>query len=550
VTSGVYSSGSLNNFLDALPADISKAVTVLGAAVSLTDEIAVKLIDRCVPSKFQASEIVACLRLSDFVVERNGEWKFDPSARVSLLDQLRKEPALAEMAHSFLRDEAREASSSFSAGRNVPTYLTWRVGRAYHTTFFDAEDGLKLYLNAYTGRNTGDQWLLGQLAEEQQERGVLPSHAIEPSFFQGMTAYREKDWDTAENYFRKVIKSKENRKEVAIALQLLGLILQRQRYKFAEAERLMRRSLQIEESLGSQLGQALVLHSLASLIKRNDPQEAETLLERSLELQEKVGEPRGQVLVLQSLGILLSGKDWRRAKEFLHRSLQIEESLGNLSGQAQVMLNLANLIGTKDLTESQSFLRRSLKIEEQTGNLLGQAKVLHSWAQIIKRMNSHEAEKLMRGSLEIGEKVKHLHHQAQVLHSLGDLLGKRNMDEAITFLRRSLKIKERFNDPYEQAQVLNSLGNVFRIHGKLVDASQYYQQVLHLTRDKRALATAHIWLSYIKEEQHKDPAAAIRHAQQAVALIQLTNRRDLLKKSETRLRELKSRYPNIYKDVK
>lgn len=544
MTSEPHTSDSLSDFLQTLPEDISKAVMVLGAAVSLTDEIAVNLIDRCAPSSFKADAIVSCLRLSDFVIERNGEWKLDPTARASLLDELRKQPALAGMAHAFLRDKARDAGPS-SPADSVPTYLTWQVGKAYHTAFFDSEKGLKLYLQAYTGRNTGDQWLLGQLAEEQQERGVLPSRAIEPSFFQGMTSYRERDWDAAEAYFRRVIKSKESRTEVAVSLHLLGLVLQRRRYNYKEAEKLMRRSLQMFEGLNDLLGQAHVLHSLANLIKRDSPKEAERLLMRSLGLREQLGELRGQALVLQTLGVLLSSEDRRRAGEYLRRSLRIEERTGNLSGQAQVMLTLANLLGTRNMAEAEGFLARSLKIDEQTGNLLGQVKVLHSWAKVIKTKDSQKAESLLRRSLRLCEKIKNLHAQAQVLHTLGDLLGERNMDEAITFLRRSVKIKEDFNNSYEQAQVMNSLANVFRKHGRWMEAREYYQQVLDLTQDKRALSTAHIWLSYIKEENEEDPAAAIKHAREAVALIRLTNRRDLLKKREERLRELERRYPNI-----
>lgn len=503
-----YSIGSLEAFLSILPDGIVRALTVLSAAVSLTDDVAASLINQCASSEFETESIIGCLRVSDFIVERNSEWHFEPSARASLLSKLYKDLELAKAAHAVLRRLTQEADPAL-AGNSVPTYLTWQVGRAYHTTLFDSNAGLDLYREAFTGRPTGDQWLLGVLAEEQQRTGLLSSELIAPSYFRGMIAYREGQWQEAESYFKKVIKSREINHEVATALHLLGLILHRRRHRDNDAENFMRRSLKMEEHLGDSHSQAKVLHSLGNLLGRRKWKEATGLLRRSLELLSLKGKEdlRGQAQVLQSLGNLLGSQreNKNEAEEMLRRSLEVEGRLGNEHGQAQVMHNLANLIGKSNFTEAERLFRDSLKLLEQVGDLYGQAQVLHSWGKVAKSSDLERAETLLRRSLILGEKIRNLDHQVQVL---------------------------------------NSLGTVFQQREQWTDALKYYQRVIDLDRDPRSLATAHVGLSYVFQNYEKDLKSAIEHMRKAILLMRRTNRQDLLRKNEARLINLERQYPN------
>lgn len=502
-----HPTGSLEAFLSILPDGIVRALTVLSAAVSLTDEVATTLINQCAFSEFEAVSIIRCLRASDFIVERNSEWHFEPSARATLLDQLYKEQELARAAHSVLQRLTQEADSAF-AGDSVPTYLTWPVGRAYHTTLFDSDEGLDLYKEAFTGRPTGDQWLLGVLAEEQQKAGLLPSTLIAPSYFRGMIAYRERQWREAEGYFRKVVESREISQEVATALHLLGIILHR-RHRDKDAEKLMRRSLEMEEHLGDSHSQAKVLHSLGNLLGRRKLKESIEHLRRSLELLSLKGREdlRGQAQVLQSLGNLLGSqrKNKKKAEEMLRRSLKIERRLSNQHGQAQVMHNLANLVAQSNFTEAETLFRNSLKLLEQVGDLYGQAQVLHSWGKVVKSRDLERAETLLRRSLSLGEKIRNLDHQVQVLNSLGDVSRQRK---------------------------------------QWTNAREHYQRVIDLNRDPRSVSTAHVGLSYVSQQHEKDIKSAIEHMREAISLIRRTNRRDLVKKDAARLKNLERQYPD------
>jgi hypothetical protein len=225
---------SLTAFLQSAPASVTKTLVVLSAAVSLTDDIASTLISDFVPSNIDPESIISCLRMCDFVVERNSEWHIEQSVRSFLLKELHKEPELTKAVHTTLQRIAQEANPSL-AGDTVPAYLTWQIGLAYHTTVFNAEVGLNLYTESYTGKPTGDQWLLGVLSEEQQEHGFIPAQAIEPSFFRGMSAYQDGRWEEAESYFRRVVQSDVISHEISIASHLLGRILHLHRHRDSEA---------------------------------------------------------------------------------------------------------------------------------------------------------------------------------------------------------------------------------------------------------------------------------------------------------------------------
>ena len=278
----MVASESANGMLNSLPQDVHRALTVLSAAVSLTDEVAHELLRACISTVFHATAFIDTLHLSDFVVERNSEWHIRSTERELLLNCLHKDPELARQAHSILYRVAKEADPTL-AGEAVPTYLTWPVGLAYHYAVSDPIQALRMYTSAYTGLNTGRQWLLGKLAMEQQAIGVLPGSAIEPPFLQGMAAYREGRVRDAERFLSRVVQSTEDRIEVAIALHILGLIRQREHRK--EAEELMRRSLALGERIGHLHHQAQVLNSLGNLMRRhNDWELARDYYERALRI--------------------------------------------------------------------------------------------------------------------------------------------------------------------------------------------------------------------------------------------------------------------------
>jgi tetratricopeptide (TPR) repeat protein len=532
---------TLKVFLRTAPEMIVRSLTVLSAAVSLTDEVASLLLGQNISSRHEPKTIINCLRACDFIVEPDGEWYIEPSARMFFIGQLRGEPGLEAEAHRALqnftlRDERK-------AGVPLPAYLSSKAGLAYHTAVADPDRGLEIYVEAYQeadeSHNDDAQWLLGVLAEEQQELGILPESAIEPAFFRGMTAYHEGQWQQAERYFSRVVRSDAKRLEIAYAAHLLGRILQQYRREDEEAERLFRRSLELRVVLGDLQGEAHVLHSLGNLIADKNYGEAERLMRRSLELREKLQDWQGEAQVLHSLGNLIARDNSSEAEELLSRSLRLRESKNDLVGIAQVLNSLGRLLKRRSPRQAEEYLRRSLGIDKRLGNLQGQAKALQTLANIVRQRDSLEAESLLRSSLEIERRIGNPRGEAQVLHSLATLIGPRDSEEAVRLLRRSLDIEKRLRNERGQAMVLKTLGDLLRNSGKWDQARESYEQALELKLGLRDRADIHFGLSHIAEKYDRDRPSAIQHMEEALKLARNARMPGDVNRYTKRLRSLK-----------
>jgi tetratricopeptide (TPR) repeat protein len=216
-----------------------------------------------------------------------------------------------------------------AAGDTIPRYLLSPVGKAFHRSPNSVPDGLKYYVEAAGTEKSGSQWLLGRLAIEQQEQGILPKEAIEPPYIRGMTLYREYRISEAESFLKRVISSDEIREEVAISCHLVGKIWSKKPGMKVKAEDLLRRSLALLEKLHDQHGQAQALHTLGQLIgkDRNRVSEAEELLRRSLEIGEKIKNKNHQAQVLFSLGKLIWEKNQSEALQMLERSIELNRKV-------------------------------------------------------------------------------------------------------------------------------------------------------------------------------------------------------------------------------
>ena len=439
-------------------------LSALCAAESLTDEVAIQLSTVAGLEEKEAIRFVRALHHADFVIERNSEWHFNSQMRTYLSANLVNQPTLFSAAHSLLF-EISVTGDPKCAGESIPRYLLSGVGKAFHKSASSAVDGLKLYMEAASRELDGTQWLLGRLAIEQQEQGILPKGAVEPPFLRGMTLYQERRLNEAEYFLRRVIKSEEIREEVAISCHLIGKMDSRKPGMHAAAEELLRRSIEIGEKIHHEHHLAQALHTLGQLVgkDRSRVKEAEELLRRSLALLVKLHDQHGQAQALHTLGQLV-GKDRSRVKEaeeLLRRCLALDKTQ---HGQAQALHTLGQLVG-KDrsrVKEAEELLRRSIEIGEKIHHEHHLAQALHTLGQLVGKDRSRvkEAEELLRRSLALLVKLHDQHGQAQALHTLGQLVGKdrSRVKEAEELLRRSLEISKRNKN--HQAQVLFTLGKL------------------------------------------------------------------------------------------
>jgi tetratricopeptide (TPR) repeat protein len=441
--------------------NIERGLKILSAAESLTDNLARFLLTTS--GVTEVENLVAAVHLCDFVTDRNSEWTFRDSARQHLLMLLLSDLELSSSVHGLLRDLANSNGASDEIAP-LPTYLTAGPGLAYHTGFLDPAAALSEYSRLALEPISGQQWLAAKLAQQQQALKVLPRNVIEVDFLEGMVLYREGRLDDAIRILRKVAEASVLSEEVAIAAHLVGRYDSRTR-RAGRGERLLRRSLEINEAMRNRPGLAQVLNTLGQLVGRNSKRraEAEDLLRRSLEIEEDLGTPLGEARVLHTLGQFL-GRDRKRRAEaelLLRRSLDIERGLGDRMAVAHVLNTLGQLVGRnrQRLAEAEGLLREGQAIERELGDPLGEAQILHTLGQLIGRDRDRlaEAEVLLGQSLTIGENLHRKTHQAQVLYTWARIRSASDLDEGIQMLERSLALDEEVGDSAGATLVRNAL---------------------------------------------------------------------------------------------
>jgi TIR domain-containing protein/tetratricopeptide repeat protein/NB-ARC domain-containing protein len=222
-------------------------------------------------------------------------------------------------------------------------------------------------------------------------------------------------WDLLRPHATQVLRYAD---DARIARPTSGLMSQLELYLktrglYSEAEPLIRRSLAIEEELGSDSEVATRLNNLAQLLKAtNRLSEAEPLMRRTLEIGEASLGPRHPIVAIRLSNLALLLQDTNRLSEaepLMRQALEIDEaSFGpNHPNVARELNNLAQLLqDTSRLSEAEPLMRRALEIDEASfgSDHPDVAINLNNLALLLQDTNRlAEAGPLMRRALKIDE---------------------------------------------------------------------------------------------------------------------------------------------------
>ncbi|MBX7212116.1 MAG: tetratricopeptide repeat protein [Verrucomicrobiaceae bacterium] len=293
--------------------------------------------------------------------------------------------------------------------------------------------------------------------------------------------------------------------EIAGHLNNLGCLL-RATSRIDEAEPLLRRALAIDEQeFGSEHPNvAIDLNSLAQALQEsNRLGEAEPLFRRALAIDENsfgVDSPNVAIR-LNNLAVLL--KDSNRLEEaepLLRRALaNLEQRLGpNHPDVAASLNNLACLLhATNRLEEAELLYRRALAswekaLGEDHPNVASGFNNLASLLQDANRLT--EAESLIRRAMAMDERRFGPHHSkvAIELRNLASLLlVTKRLVECETLLRRALAITEGNFGPHHPgvAGCLNDLAQLLRATNRLAEAEPLMRRSLAI--DEKSLGPEH-----------------------------------------------------------
>ncbi|MFH1109132.1 MAG: tetratricopeptide repeat protein [Planctomycetota bacterium] len=312
--------------------------------------------------------------------------------------------------------------------------------------------------------------------------------------------------------------------QVAVLANQVALYFEN-RARFAEAEPLMRRALDIDEkSYGpNHPDVARDLNNLAQLLQAtNRLADAEPLMRRALDIDEKSYGPNhpNVAIRLNNLAQLLQDTNClAEAEPLMRRALDIDEkSYGPQHPEVATDLNnLAQLLqDTNRLAEAEPLMRRALDIEEKSyGPQHPKVAIrLNNLAQLLQATNRlADAEPLMRRALDIAEKAYGPDHPTVAIHlnNLAQLLQDTNrLADAEPLMRRALDIDEKSYEPNhpDVATALNNLAQLLKGTNRLADAEPLMRRALDI--DEKSYGPNH-------------PKVAIR-LNNLAALLQATNR--------------------------
>ncbi len=313
----------------------------------------------------------------------------------------------------------------------------------------------------------------------------------------GMALYNAGKYAEAETLIKKnleILEKGGNYTEVATSLSNLALLYYAQG-KYEQAEPLYNRSLAIDEkALGKDhLNVASDLNNLAELYRTQGRyQEAEPLYSRSLGIREKnLGKDHPEVAAsLNNLAGLYDNQGkYAKAEPLYQRSLAIDEkALGkDHPNVASDLNNLALLYKTQGkYTQVEPLYQRSLAIYEKT---LGKnhpyvATSLNNLAGLYDDQGKYgQAESLYQRSLAIYEKTLGKNHP-DVASSLNNLAllyyAQGKYAQAEPLYQRSLAIRKKVLGKYHPdiAESLNNLALLYYAQGKYAQAEPLYQRSL------------------------------------------------------------------------
>jgi len=286
----------IRQFLKEAPEGAARVLQALAAAESLTDRIAKVIYEIAPIEKIPAELFLEALHQSEFVIPRNSEWYFSSLDRAELKALTEADEGYLAAVHGILLKEGLEGDRTL-AGDEIPSYLFTKAGQAYHKAALGDIDGsLELYSDVAASPASGEQWLAGILAEEQQNAGLLPGYAVQPAFLRGMSFYRERDYQKAEQYLSQVATRGYVIQETAIAYHILGVIRSR-RSMPDEALSLLDKSVSINSALQGSIGLVMVLNSRGGV--KRDLGDLEGALE-DLNRAAELADGRSLVIALNS----------------------------------------------------------------------------------------------------------------------------------------------------------------------------------------------------------------------------------------------------------
>jgi tetratricopeptide (TPR) repeat protein len=253
-----------------------------------------------------------------------------------------------------------------------------------------------------------------------------------------------------------------------------------------KAERIIHKSLDINESLGRSEGMASDYGNLGLVYEtRGELDKAEEMFDKVKEIHEKRSDREGLAKDYGHLGLVyLTMGELEKAEGMFRKGLEIDEKLGRLDGMANNYGNLGLIYQTKgDLDKAEKMHLKSLEIEKKLGRLEGMASEYGNVGLIYQTKGDlNKAEKMHLKSLEIEKKLGRLQGMASDYGNLGNVYQIRgDLEKAEEMFRKSLAISEPAGMMAVTANQYGNLGLIYGTKGDLDKAEEMFRKSLAIS---------------------------------------------------------------------
>jgi tetratricopeptide (TPR) repeat protein len=283
------------------------------------------------------------------------------------------------------------------------------------------------------------------------------------------------DLKEAESGFRRVLTlSSDSPASKAVILGNLG-VLRRHCGDLAQAEAMLRESLQISEGLGLAAGvvnQCCNLGAIYQTLGRLD--DAEGAYKKGLAITSKHGLIKGAANLYCCLGILFKTRgNFLGAEEMYKKSLAAYEDLGDKLETATVFQNLGVLYKEQSkLEEAKRCILRSLEINREIGHKHGIAANYSVLGQIGSRSNNPievlSAKDILEAALEINRGLSNKEGMASDYANLGNYhLAFRELDSAEDSYAKAMELLVELGHKEGIGVCNTNLANIYRRRGNL-----------------------------------------------------------------------------------
>lgn len=352
------------------------------------------------------------------------------------------------------------------------------------------------------------------ILEENQEWSLLVENHLQRTQFlkhSGKVEDAKQALLDAEKVLQNIVDINQHQGLLAKILNSRGIILQREA-KYEDAIKLLRKSLNIEQRLKNERGQAMVLNSLGGVLRDQGKfNEAVTAFEESYSIGEKLGDYRHLAKILNSLGGVFQNQGrFIESADALKRSYDLFDRLGDNRGKGFVLNSLGGVLQRQGkLDEAINFFEQSCEIAEKMGDKIGYGMRLTSLGGAFLRQDKlDEAVALFQDSIAIFERYNEERSQAMALNSLGVAYDRyfNKFEESYEAFQKSITIGEKLQDDFHLARVWTSLGNLFQHHKKFNEANDAFKKSIAIgegMHDNRHLMYVWTALGNLLQLQHK-----------------------------------------------